>query len=61
MKKMTLTLILFVCALGFSQKKIPSLSLKNLAGTTDSTTQDYNEKDKIYMFCFWATWCAPCI
>ncbi len=61
MKKMSLTLILFVCALGFSQKKIPSLSLKNLAGTTVSTTQDYNEKDKIYMFCFWATWCAPCI
>jgi peroxiredoxin len=61
MKKLILTLMLIVSALGFSQKKLPSLSLKNLEGTTLSTTQDFNEKDKIYVFCFWATWCAPCI
>lgn len=61
MKKLFLTLMLLVYALGFSQKKLPSLTLKNLEGTAVSTTQDYNEKDKIYLFCFWATWCAPCI
>ena len=22
---------------------------------------DFNEKDKLYVFTFWATWCAPCL
>jgi peroxiredoxin len=53
--------MLFICALGFSQKKLPSVTLKNLEGTTVSTTQNLIEKDKVYVYCFWATWCAPCI
>lgn len=61
MKKAIFTLMLLISTLGFSQKKLPTLSLKNLDGATVSTTNDYKEKDKIYMFCFWATWCAPCI
>lgn len=61
MKKLILSLALLVSALSFSQKEIPSITLKNLEGTSVSTSQDYNEKDKIYVFCFWATWCAPCI
>ena len=61
MKKLVLTFMLFICALGFSQNKLPSISLKNLEGTTVSTTQNFIEKDKVYVFCFWATWCAPCI
>ena len=61
MKKLVLNVMLFICALGFSQNKLPSLTLKNLEGTTVSTTQNFIEKDKIYIYCFWATWCAPCI
>ncbi len=61
MKKLVLNVMLFICALGFSQKKIPSVILKNLEGTTVSTTQNFIEKDKVYVYCFWATWCAPCI
>ncbi len=61
MKKLVLNVMLFICALGFSQKKLPSVTLKNLEGTTVSTTQNLIEKDKVYVYCFWATWCAPCI
>ena len=61
MKKLVLNVILFLCALGFSQKKLPGVTLKNLEGTTVSTTQNFIEKDKVYVYCFWATWCAPCI
>jgi peroxiredoxin len=61
MKKLVLTFMLFICALGLSQNKLPSISLKNLEGTTVSITQNFIEKDKVYVFCFWATWCAPCI
>lgn len=61
MKKLVLNVMLFICALGFSQKKLPSVTLKNLEGTTVSTTQNLIEKDKVYLYCFWATWCAPCI
>jgi peroxiredoxin len=61
MKKLVLTFMLFICVLGLSQNKLPSISIKNLEGTTVSTTQNFIEKDKVYVFCFWATWCAPCI
>jgi peroxiredoxin len=61
MKKLVLNVMLFICALGFSQKKLPSVTLKNLEGTTVSTPQNLIEKDKVYVYCFWATWCAPCI
>jgi thiol-disulfide isomerase/thioredoxin len=26
-----------------------------------SLRNDFSEKDKLYLFSFWATWCAPCI
>jgi len=61
MKKLILSSILFICVSGFSQNKLPSVTLKNLEGKTVSTTQDFIEKDKVYVYCFWATWCAPCI
>ena len=61
MKKLALNLMLFISALGLSQNKLPSITLKNLEGTTVSKTQNFIEKDKIYVYCFWATWCAPCI
>lgn len=61
MKKLILSSILFICVSGFSQNKLPGVTLKNLEGRTVSTTQDFIEKDKVYVYCFWATWCAPCI
>lgn len=45
----------------FSQKKLPDLSLITLEGKTVSLNSDFSEKDKIYIFSFWATWCAPCV
>jgi thiol-disulfide isomerase/thioredoxin len=61
MKKQIVFLMLFISAFGISQKKLPSISLITLDGKSIATSQDFLEKDKIYIFCFWATWCAPCI
>jgi len=61
MKKNIVVIFLFLCVLGWSQKKLPNVSLKNVEGTSVSTTNNFNEKDKLYVFSFWATWCAPCI
>jgi thiol-disulfide isomerase/thioredoxin len=61
MKKHILGIFLFFCVLGWSQKKLPNVSLKNSEGSSVSTTNNFNEKDKLYVFSFWATWCAPCI
>lgn len=40
---------------------MPDASLVNLEGKMMSAKNDFAEKDKIYLFSFWATWCAPCI
>ena len=61
MKKNIVVIFLFFCVIGWSQKKLPNVSLKNIEGTSVSTTNNFNEKDKLYVFSFWATWCAPCI
>ena len=45
----------------YAQKQLPNLSLSNLDGASLSLTQDFVEKDKVYIFSFWATWCTPCI
>lgn len=54
-------LLLVTTISSFSQKKLPDLSLTTLEGKTISLNADFSEKDKIYIFSFWATWCAPCI
>lgn len=54
-------LVLFVGFGVFAQKQIPNLSLTNLDGKSISLKNDYAEKDKLYIFSFWATWCTPCI
>lgn len=54
-------LLLLTTISSFSQKKLPDLSLNTLEGKTVSLNADFSEKDKIYIFSFWATWCAPCI
>lgn len=45
----------------FAQSKLPNLSISNLNNQKINLNETFNEKDKIYVFSFWATWCAPCI
>lgn len=59
MKKICLFLLL-VANLSFAQQEFPSVDLKSLESKTISTSS-FNEQDKLYVFSFWATWCAPCI
>ncbi len=54
-------LLLFIGFNLFAQKQLPNLSLTNLEGKSISLQTDFSEKDKIYIFSFWATWCTPCI
>lgn len=51
---------MFVANISFAQQEFPSVNLKSLENETISTSS-FNEKDKLYVFSFWATWCAPCI
>ncbi|MGH2666873.1 TlpA family protein disulfide reductase [Flavobacterium sp.] len=44
-----------------SAQELPNLNLLNLEGKSVSLKNDFMEKDKIYVFSFWATWCGPCI
>ena len=60
MKKLLL-IILFLTFNLFAQKQLPNLSLNNIEGKTVSLKTDFAEKDKLYIFSFWATWCTPCI
>ena len=60
MKKIHL-LLLFVGLNVFAQKELPNLNLNNLDGKAVSLKTNFAEKDKIYIFSFWATWCTPCI
>ena len=43
------------------QTNLPNIQLSNLEGKKVSSTADYSEKDQLYVFSFWATWCTPCI
>ena len=45
----------------FAQKQLPDLTLANLDGKMYSLKNDFKEKDKVYVFSFWASWCVPCI
>ena len=60
MKKLLL-LVLFLSLGLTAQNKLPDLTLTNIDGHKFSLKNDFSEKDKIYVFSFWATWCAPCI
>ncbi|MFK7000283.1 TlpA family protein disulfide reductase [Flavobacterium oreochromis] len=44
-----------------AQQKMPDLILKDLENKDVSIKKDFVEKDKLYIFSFWATWCGPCI
>ncbi len=45
----------------FSQKQMPNVSLVNDKNQSFNVKNDFNEKDKLYVFAFWATWCVPCL
>lgn len=60
MKNIVLILVAGVIALsGYSQAKVPSVKLKDLDGKTVDTAKLTNNGKPI-VYCFWATWCAPC-
>lgn len=60
MKKLVL-LFLFAITTASAQKELPNLSLKSLDNKSFNIKSDFSEKDKVYVYIFWATWCAPCI
>lgn len=60
MKKLIL-FMLFISFSVFSQKELPSVSISTLDNKSVNVKTDFNEKDKIYIYSFWATWCTPCI
>lgn len=53
--------MLFISFSVFSQKELPSVSISTLDNKSVNVKTDFNEKDKIYIYSFWATWCTPCI
>lgn len=53
--------LLFLTSLGYAQKQMPNIELNSISGETINVSTQYSEKDKLYVFSFWATWCAPCI
>jgi peroxiredoxin len=60
MKKITLLLFLF-SLFGSAQNALPDVTLTNLEGKSIVLKNEFSEKDKLYIFSFWATWCGPCI
>ncbi|MFD2698535.1 TlpA family protein disulfide reductase [Mesonia sediminis] len=44
-----------------AQSQMPNVQLKNMDNQLKNVYKDYAEDDKVYIFSFWATWCAPCI
>jgi peroxiredoxin len=62
MKKTILFYLLFLNALAtYSQKQMPNVNLVDNNNETFNVKNDFNEKDKLYVFAFWATWCVPCL
>lgn len=54
-------LFLFVAGTAYAQKEMPNVNVKSDNNKTYNVKSDFAEKDKIYVFSFWATWCAPCL
>ncbi|WP_188619788.1 TlpA family protein disulfide reductase [Flavobacterium suaedae] len=60
MKKIFI-LFLFLSFSAFAQKQMPNVTIKSVNNKRYNVKTDFSEEDKIYVFAFWATWCAPCI
>ncbi|WP_297511434.1 TlpA disulfide reductase family protein [Flavobacterium sp.] len=57
-----ITVLLFLLSLfGNAQTALPDVTLTNLEGKSVVLKNEFSEKDKLYIFSFWATWCGPCI
>lgn len=54
-------LLLLVGYTGICQQSIPNLNINSIENKSVSLKSDFSVKDKIYVFSFWATWCAPCV
>ena len=61
MKKLFLIWILAFSTNLSAQHKMPNIALKNLKGEIVNSNLDFQKKDVVYVFSFWATWCAPCV
>ena len=59
--KRSLLLLLFVGINCFSQQIVPNVTINNLEGKSITIKSSFAEKDKLYIFSFWATWCGPCV
>lgn len=57
----TLFVLLFFSTFAMAQKQMPSVIIKSDQLKSFNVRNDFAEKDKIYVFSFWATWCAPCL
>lgn len=53
--------LVFLFQTALSQETIPNINIKDLKNKSINVYKDFAEKDKIYVFSFWATWCVPCI
>ena len=40
---------------------MPNVVLKSNENKSLNVRNDFKDKDKLYVFTFWATWCAPCL
>lgn len=60
MKYFVIPIVLFF-QISFSQESVPNTNIKDLNNKSVNVSKDFVEKDKIYVFSFWATWCVPCI
>ena len=59
MKKMLFLIIVISFNYSFSQKKIPTSTLKTLEGVT-TNLQKLSQKNDLIIVSLWTTWCAPC-
>ncbi len=53
--------LIFIFQLSLAQETLPNVNIKDLKNKTVNVSSDFAEKDKVYVFSFWATWCVPCI
>jgi peroxiredoxin len=61
MKKTLLVLFTLISLAGHSQHQLPNVKIKNLKGELVNSNLDFQKKDVLYVYAFWATWCAPCV
>jgi thiol-disulfide isomerase/thioredoxin len=59
--KKAIFFLLLISLSAFAQKEVPNISILNLDNKAVNVKTDFNEKDKIYIYSFWASWCTPCI